>query len=89
MEILEAFFAKQQDMAGKKVVITAGPTYEKIMPNLVIGVEICEDLWAPEPPSVALARAGATLILNLSASNETVGKASYRRSLVSGQSPQL
>ena len=59
------------------------------IPDLVIGVEICEDLWAPEPPSAALARAGATLILNLSASNETVGKASYRRSLVSGQSGRL
>ena len=43
------------------------------MPHLVIGVEICEDLWAPEPPSIRAARAGATLILNLSASNETVG----------------
>ena len=59
------------------------------MPNLVIGVEICEDLWAPEPPSVRAARAGATLILNLSASNETVGKAGYRRSLVCGQSGRL
>ena len=59
------------------------------MPQLVIGVEICEDLWAPAPPSVRAARAGATLILNLSASNETVGKASYRRSLVCGQSGRL
>ena len=57
--------------------------------NLVIGVEICEDLWAPEPPSVTLARAGATLILNLSASDETVGKADYRRQLVTGQSGRL
>ena len=59
------------------------------MPHLVIGVEICEDLWAPEPPSIRAARAGATLILNLSASNETVGKADYRRSLVAGQSGRL
>ena len=57
--------------------------------NLVIGVEICEDLWAPEPPSAVLARQGATIILNLSASNETVGKAAYRRSLVTGQSGRL
>ena len=57
--------------------------------NLVIGVEICEDLWAPEPPSTSLARQGATIILNLSASNETVGKAAYRRSLVTGQSGRL
>ena len=59
------------------------------LPELVIGVELCEDLWAPEPPSVALARAGASIILNLSASNELVGKAAYRRSLVSGQSGRL
>ena len=59
------------------------------IPDLVIGVEICEDLWAPEPPSAALARSGATLILNLSASNETVGKANYRRNLVAGQSGRL
>ena len=59
------------------------------MPDLVVGVEICEDLWAPEPPSTALARAGATVILNLSASNELVGKAAYRRQLVVGQSGRL
>ena len=59
------------------------------MEDLVIGVEICEDLWAPEPPSAVLARQGATIILNLSASNETVGKAAYRRSLVTGQSGRL
>ena len=53
------------------------------------GVEICEDLWAPAPPSVELARKGATVILNLSASNELVGKADYRRSLVTGQSARL
>ena len=57
--------------------------------ELVIGVEICEDLWAPNPPSAALAQAGATIILNLSASNETVGKAAYRRSLVTSQSGRL
>ena len=59
------------------------------LPELTIGVEICEDLWAPVPPSVTLATHGATLILNLSASNETVGKAGYRRALVAGQSGRL
>ena len=54
--------------------------------ELRIGIEICEDLWSTEPPSGRLARAGATLILNLSASNEVVGKASYRRQLVHSQS---
>src|SRR5687768_17447715 len=45
-------------------------------------VEICEDLWAPEPPSGGLALAGAQVLLNLSASNELVAKADYRRDLV-------
>ena len=53
---------------------------------LAIGVEICEDLWAVDPPSRCLAEAGATLILNLSASNEIIGKAAYRRELVKSQS---
>lgn len=59
------------------------------MPELVIGAELCEDLWTPAPPSIAHAAAGATLIVNLSASDETTGKDSYRRNLVSGQSARL
>ena len=59
------------------------------VPDFRFAVEICEDLWAPVPPSSAAASAGATVICNLSASNETVGKAEYRRSLVSGQSGRL
>ena len=61
----------------------------KELPELAFGVEICEDLWAVQPPSVQLAAAGATIILNLSASNEMIGKAEYRRSLVTGQSGRL
>jgi NAD+ synthase (glutamine-hydrolysing) len=52
----------------------------------VIGVELCEDLWSPVPPSSRLAMAGANVILNLSASNELIGKAAYRRQLVAQQS---
>ena len=59
------------------------------MPELAVGVEICEDLWVSQPPSVRLAEKGAVLILNLSASDEVAGKADYRRALVSGQSGQL
>ncbi len=54
-----------------------------------IAVEICEDVWAPLPPSVGHAMAGATLIMNLSASDEVVGKMEYRRSLIAGQSARL
>ncbi len=59
------------------------------MPELKIGVEICEDLWASDTPSRRLAEAGATIILNLSASDEVAGKADYRRQLVTGQSARL
>jgi NAD+ synthase (glutamine-hydrolysing) len=54
--------------------------------GLTLGVEVCEDLWVPVPPSSRQALRGATVLLNLSASNETVGKAAYRRQLVVGQS---
>ena len=59
------------------------------MPELVIGIEICEDLWAPNPPSIKQALSGAVLTVNLSASDESAGKDWYRRSLVKGQSARL
>lgn len=59
------------------------------MPELKIGVELCEDLWTPEPPSIRHALNGANLIVNLSASDETTGKNKYRRELVAGQSARL
>ena len=54
-----------------------------------MGVEICEDLWVPEPPSSRMAQCGATVLLNPSASDEVIGKANYRRSLVRDQSARL
>ncbi len=54
--------------------------------GLTLGVEICEDLWVPIPPSSRQALAGATVLVNLSASNEVIGKAAYRRQLVVNQS---
>ncbi len=78
------------ELCGQNTSLSSNVVWEcETMPNLVVGVEICEDLWAAQPPSTALARAGATLILNLSASNELAGKAAYRRSLVAGQSGRL
>ena len=59
------------------------------MPKLKIAAEICEDLWVPNPPSVGHAYHGANLIVNLSASDEVVGKDSYRKNLVSAQSARL
>ena len=59
------------------------------MPDLAVAAEVCEDLWVPNPPSVAHALAGATVIVNLSASNALVGKAEYRRQLILNQSARL
>lgn len=59
------------------------------IPKLKIGVELCEDLWTPNPPSISHAMAGATVIVNLSASNEITGKDIYRQQLVTGQSARL
>lgn len=61
----------------------------KEYPSLRVAAEICEDLWAPAPPSISHALAGANLIVNLSASDETTGKDIYRRDLVRGQSARL
>ncbi|MHC1772131.1 MAG: NAD(+) synthase [Flexilinea sp.] len=59
------------------------------MPEFIFGVEICEDLWVAQPPSSRHVQAGATLIANLSASDEVIGKAEFRRQLVKGQSARL
>lgn len=77
-------FAGQNTLFGTRLLFAC-----EEMPGFVLGVEICEDLWSPVPPSCAHALAGATVIANLSASDETIGKAAYRRELVSGQSARL
>jgi NAD+ synthase (glutamine-hydrolysing) len=66
---------------GRDLLFAAGS-----MPECVLGLEICEDLWAVVPPSSDLALAGATLLVNPSASNELLGKADYRRDLIRQQS---
>ncbi len=59
------------------------------MPELVIGCEICEDIWVPDSPGLSHAMAGASVLVNLSASNETVGKDSYREMLVKSASARF
>ena len=59
------------------------------IPGFVVGGEICEDLWAPNPPSISHALAGATVMFNISASDETTGKDAYRKALVESQSARL
>ena len=74
--------------AGQDVPFGTALLYQcEEMPEFCLGVEVCEDLWAPLPPSTRHALAGATVIANLSASDETVGKAVYRRQLVSQRPP--
>ncbi|MFM8284080.1 MAG: NAD(+) synthase [Planctomycetaceae bacterium] len=74
----EIILAGQRVPFGTDLVFTAGP--------MAIALEICEDLWLPIPPSSHAALAGANVLLNLSASNETVAKHDYRRALVANQS---
>ncbi len=75
---------------GRAVEIAAGTVFcAEDVPDLRVGVEVCEDLWVADPPSRAMAEQGATVVLNLSASDEVIGKADYRRQLVSNQSARL
>jgi NAD+ synthase (glutamine-hydrolysing) len=90
----QRWFAPAAAACSPKVVLSAGTVpfgtdflFEAAdVEGLVLGVEICEDLWVPIPPSSFQALAGATLLVNLSASNEVIGKAPYRRQLVVNQS---
>lgn len=79
--------ASEVELLGKTVPFGADLLFRAVsMPDCVVGIEICEDLWSVLPPSSTMALSGATLLLNLSASNELLGKAGYRMSLVLGQS---
>ncbi len=78
------------DLAGSKVPFGSKIIYQNsLMEDMKVAVELCEDLWASSTPSTKQAEAGATLILNLSASNEVVAKAEYRRDLVRMTSARL
>jgi NAD+ synthase (glutamine-hydrolysing) len=75
------------DLAGTEVPFGTDLLFAAVdFPDCVLGVEICEDAWVASPPSGDLAAAGATLLANLSASPETLGKCGYRRALVEAQS---
>ena len=87
------WFASAQDLhpteirfAGQRIVVTAAPQIFRTVENVRFGIEICEDVWAPTPPSNHLALAGADLIFNLSASDELIGKHDYLKALVAQQS---
>ena len=75
---------------GKKIPVGPQILFQaEGMEELVVAAEICEDVWSPIPPSIQAALEGATVIVNCSASDETIGKDTYRRALISGQSARL
>jgi len=87
------WFASSQDLqpteirfAGNTILVTPQPTLFKTCDGVLFGIEICEDVWAPAPPSNNLALSGADMIFNLSASDELIGKHKYLKSLLSQQS---
>lgn len=87
------WFASAQDLrdmelryAGNVVNMTADIQLFRTADGVLFGIEICEDVWAPAPPSNKLALAGADIVFNLSASDELIGKHDYLKSLLSQQS---
>ena len=75
------------EIAGARAPMAANLLFGALnIPGCTFGIELCEDLWAVEPPSGGQALAGATVLFNLSASNELLGKREYRRDLVKSQS---
>lgn len=87
------WFASSQDLkpteiryAGNTILVTSNPQIFETCDGVKFGVEICEDVWAPTPPSNHLALAGADIIFNLSASDELIGKHDYLKALLSQQS---
>ena len=90
------WFASAQDLnptdiyfAGSPVHVSAEPQVFVTADGVKFGIEICEDVWAPTPPSNNLALAGADVIFNLSASDELIGKHAYLKSLLAQQSARM
>ena len=90
------WFASSQDLnptdiyfAGSPVHVSAEPQVFVTCDGVKFGVEICEDVWAPTPPSNNLALAGADIIFNLSATDELIGKHAYLKSLLAQQSARM
>jgi len=83
-EVREVTLRGQKTLFGTKLLFSCST-----IPEFVLGVEVCEDLWVPDSPSTDMALAGATVFANCSASDELVGKKEFRRSLISVQSAKL
>ena len=78
------------DFYGERVLMGTDVLFQcRNVPGFTVAAEICEDVWAPNPPSTRHALSGATVIVNCSASDETAGKDVYRRNLICGQSARL
>jgi NAD+ synthase (glutamine-hydrolysing) len=90
------WFASAQDLNPTEIYFAGSPVHVSAEPQVFVtadgvkfGVEICEDVWAPTPPSNNLALAGADVIFNLSASDELIGKHAYLKSLLAQQSARM
>lgn len=75
--------------AGTKISLSGEPQLFRTSDGVLFGIEICEDLWSPVPPSNTLAFAGADIIFNLSASDELIGKHDYLKTLIAQQSARI
>lgn len=75
--------------AGTKISLSGDPQLFRTSDGVLFGIEICEDLWTPIPPSNTLALAGADIIFNLSASDELIGKHDYLKTLIAQQSARV
>ena len=84
LEVRDIYFEGKKLPFGPQILFQS-----MTMNHLVVSAEICEDVWSPVPPSIQAALEGATIIVNCSASDETIGKDSYRRELIQGQSARL
>ncbi|NBC47327.1 MAG: NAD(+) synthase [Gammaproteobacteria bacterium] len=83
----DALVSTETELLGQQVPVGTDLLFEATnLPGLTLHMELCEDLWAPIPPSTYAAMGGATVLLNLSASNITIGKAEYRNDLCAAQS---
>lgn len=77
------------ELCGQTVAVTSRPQIFRTSDGVTFGIELCEDVWAPMPPSTSLALCGAEVMFNLSASDANVGKHGYLKSLLANQSARL
>ena len=88
-EVIPLLFEGEEIPFGAGLLLCAQAELGGSVPPAVVGCEICEDVWVAEAPNIALAASGANIMVNLSASNEVIGKETYRRELITNTSARL